>query len=357
MNVSQQIGNWYDSNKRFLPWRETRNPYYIWLSEIILQQTRVNQGFAYYQRFIKRFPKLDDLASASVEDVLIEWQGLGYYSRARNLHKTAQLLSKKFSSRFPEDYALLLELPGIGEYTAGAIASLAFNKPVISIDGNVYRVLARYFGISSAFSTAKGKSDFRTAAEAILDRQNPGRHNQSLIELGALICLPFKPKCDQCPVNVKCYAYNRNQISQFPVRTRKTESTRRYFYYLIIIKKNRILFKQRDTNDIWALLYDFPLIEMKKPVSLATLLKSSEWSTLLNSSEYAVLSISKLYKHALSHQLLHIRFIELQVDESFRYPSAVEVQFENILHYPVPRLIDKYLIDRNIRQFGINLEE
>jgi A/G-specific adenine glycosylase len=343
MNVSQKIGDWYDSNKRFLPWRETRNPYHIWLSEIILQQTRVNQGFAYYEKFIEKYPTLHVLAAAGIENILLLWQGLGYYSRARNLYRTAQIIDQQYNGQIPEEYEELLKLPGIGEYTAAAIASLAFNKPVAAIDGNVYRVLARYFGIESAPDTGKGRNEFSIAAEELLDRNNPGRHNQALIELGALICLPKSPLCDECPLNRSCFALKTNRTDSLPVKKKGVKITNRYFYYLIIQKKKKIFIRQRSENDIWALLYDFPLIEMKRSVSLKVLLKSNEWKEFFGDHKIIVKHISEEIKHMLSHQILHVHFIEMEVEDSFILPSTKEIDRTQISNFPVPRLIDRYL--------------
>lgn len=350
MNVSQKIGAWYNSNKRLLPWRETRNPYLIWISEIILQQTRVNQGFAYYMRFIEKYPTLHDLAVADIENILLLWQGLGYYSRARNLHKTAQIIDQQYNGKIPEEYEELLKLPGIGEYTAAAIASLAYNKPVAAIDSNVYRVLARYIGIESAPETSKGRSDFSIAAEELLDRNDPGRHNQAMIELGALICLPKGPLCNECPLNKSCYALKTNRITDLPVKKKGIKTADRYFYYLVIQKKNKIIIRQRGTYDIWALLYDFPLIEMEKKVSFKTLVRSNKWEEFFGDHIIKVSHISEEIKHVLSHQVLHAWFIELEAGDTFSIPLAKEIEQAAISQYPVPRLIDKYVSERKINK-------
>jgi A/G-specific adenine glycosylase len=346
MIVSQILGSWYDSNKRLLPWRESRNPYYIWLSEIILQQTRVKQGLSYYYRFVENFPTLKDLAAAETDEILLLWQGLGYYTRARNLHKTAKLLIEKYDGNFPEAYKQLLELPGIGEYTGGAIASLAFNIPVISIDGNVQRVLARLFGLSASPHSASGKKLFRNAAESILDTNNPGRHNQAMIELGALVCLSAKPKCSECPINDHCYAYKMNQVELFPRRQKKKQAMNRYFYYMVISKSGKILMRQRDDNDIWARLYDFPLIETDTITSFDHLIGLDEWKKVLGSSLITIKGISPRYKHILSHQILNVWFIEIEVEQFVLLGSIRPIDMEKISQYPVPRLIEKYLDER-----------
>jgi A/G-specific adenine glycosylase len=346
MIVSQSLLKWYRSNKRYLPWRETKNPYYIWLSEIILQQTRVNQGFAYYKRFIEKYPSLNELSNATPEDVLLLWQGLGYYSRARNVHKAARILTEKYSGKFPQTYDKLLALPGIGEYTAGAIASLAFDQPVVAIDGNVHRVLARYVGIDSSIHSSKGKTDFRNAAEELLDRNNPGEHNQAMIELGALICLPVNPKCNECPIIDGCFANKSGRISDLPLKSKKSGMHYRYFFYIVLTLNNKIVLKQRPENDIWALLYDFPLIERSKPIPLKALIKSQEWKAIFRGSEYKILAVSPTYKHVLSHQIIFASFVEVEIMNPVKLNAAIEINMEDISRYPLPRLIDKYFSER-----------
>ncbi len=346
MSVSQKIGVWYDSAKRLLPWREGRDPYQIWLSEIILQQTRVNQGFSYYQRFIEKYPTLDSLINSTQEDILKLWQGLGYYTRARNLYKAARIMNEKFNGEMPTNYDDLLSLPGVGEYTAAAIASLAYNEPVAAIDGNVYRVLARYFGIESAPDSSAGRIDFKVAAAELLDQENPGRHNQAMIELGALVCLSTTPLCNECPVNDSCYAFLTKRVKEFPFKKKKVKMSDRYFYYLVIFKKDKIIIRQRKENDIWALLYDFPLIEIQKKVTEKTLLKHPAWQTMIGNAKVRIRNISKEYKHVLSHQVLHTWFIEIEAGVEFRIPSAIEIETDAISQYPVPRLIERYLSER-----------
>ena len=349
MNVSKQLGKWYEINKRILPWREHLNPYHIWLSEIILQQTRVSQGMSYYLKFIKKFPSIESLASVSVEDVLVHWQGLGYYTRARNLHKAANIIVEKYRGQFPEEYDLIRELPGIGEYTAAAIASLAFNKPYPAIDGNVYRVLARFFGIYSPVNQAKSKSDFYKAAFEIMDAKNPGRHNQAMIELGALICLPKKPKCIECPISEACYAFQKQIVKELPIRQKKLNSVNRYFYYLVIRRNKKFYIKQRKQNDIWALLYEFPLIETHSAIDLTELTSSDMWKGIFQTTNPEIKKISKEYIHKLSHQTLHAWFIKIEIHSPLliNIKQVNETQLED---YPFPRLIDRYLKEERINQ-------
>lgn len=344
MNVSKKLGKWYDNNKRILPWRERLNPYHIWLSEIILQQTRVNQGTSYYLKFIKKFPDIARLAAASVEEVLILWQGLGYYTRARNLHKAARVIVSEYSGHFPEEYDSIRKLPGIGNYTAAAIASLAFNLPYPAIDGNVFRVLSRYFGIYTPINSAKAKTDFLDAAKEILDIKNPGKHNQAMIELGALICLPRNPECLECPISETCFAFQKNKVNELPVKVKSPNTIDRYFYYLIIRIKGKIYIRQRKQNDIWALLYEFPMIEMKHKTELSILVKRKKWKIIFANSEPNVKRISPEYVHKLSHQTLHAWFIEIETDVPLIL-QAVPVAESELENYPLPRLIDRYLKD------------
>jgi A/G-specific adenine glycosylase len=344
MIVSENLGKWYDKNKRILPWRESQNPYYIWISEIILQQTRVLQGMDYYYRFIERFPTIFILSESSVEQVLKIWQGLGYYTRARNLHKTARIVVSKYEGKLPQDYFQLLQLPGIGEYTAGAIMSLAFNQPFPAIDGNVSRVLSRYFGIASPIDSAKTRKEFYQLALETMDIKNPGRHNQAMIELGALICYPRNPNCPACPISNSCYALIENKIGEFPKKKQKISIIHRYLYYMVIRKRDSIFIKQRSENDIWALLYDFPSIERKVPLVFPNdIERQDEWKNIFSDKNCTMSKLSQEMKHQLSHQIIHARFIEIIVDDNFSLNFADEVDNSELEKYPLPRLIDKYL--------------
>lgn len=343
MNVSHSVGKWYDLNKRDLPWREQKNPYNIWISEVILQQTRMNQGLSYYFKFKKRFPTVFDLAEAPIEDVLNVWQGLGYYSRARNMHKTARIIADSYHGEFPSDIHLLKKLPGIGDYSAAAIASLAFDVPAAAIDGNVYRLLARYYGISSSIDTASGKKEFLRAASEILDTENPGRFNQSMIELGALICLPKNPECKECPLNNSCYALKNSEISVLPRKKNKSKQIHRYFYYIVVFQNDCLYLKQRMEKDIWAFLYDFPLIETTKETNINKLISKPEWKILFHKNKVSIANISSEYKHVLSHQIIHAWFIDVHVDAIFSSDAFFSVGFNEIENYPVPRLIEKFL--------------
>ena len=238
MNFSNLLIQWYLHNKRDLPWRKTIDPYRIWLSEIILQQTRVDQGMAYYFKFIYNFPSVFDLAKASEEDVLKLWQGLGYYSRARNLHFSAKYIVNELKGTFPANYYNLIKLKGVGDYTASAIASICYNESTAVVDGNVYRVLARYFGINTPINTSKGIKKFKQLAQELIDSKNPGTYNQAAMELGATVCKPQKPLCNECVFNNSCVALSKNLISNLPVKVNKLKIKQRYFNYLVITTGN-----------------------------------------------------------------------------------------------------------------------
>lgn len=347
MNVSERIGNWYDKNKRTLPWRESGNPYYIWVSEIILQQTRVQQGTNYYHNFIEKFPTIFILSESSVEQVLLIWQGLGYYSRARNMHKAAKIIVADFKGTFPNDFKQLLKLPGVGEYTAGAIMSLAYEKPYPAIDGNVYRVLSRYFGIDKPIDSSVAKRECYQLALEIMDIKRPGRHNQAVIELGALVCIPRNPNCLECPLREDCYAFNNDRIAELPVKNKQRPVTHRYFYYLVVRKSNTVFIKQRNKKDIWALLYDFLQIETRHSLSLPEdLLAEKQWNEIFKYRKVMIRKISAEFVHKLSHQTIHAWFVEVEADKDFTctFDSVIEVQFNQMEKYPFPRLIESYLM-------------
>jgi len=346
MDVSGILGKWFDEHKRDLPWRKTNDPYKIWLSEIILQQTRVNQGIDYYNRFLLKFPTIDDLASTPIGEVLKVWQGLGYYTRARNIHIAANTIVSEYKGMFPADFYSLRKLKGIGDYTAAAISSIAFNQPYPVIDGNAYRVIARLFSIDLTLETAKGKKAFYDIAFKLLDKKNPGRHNQAIMELGATVCLPFNPKCSLCPVVSACTSFVNNSTDRYPLKKRRVIQRDRYFNYLIIRKGDLIYMRQRKEGDIWAHLYEFPLIETEKKMNPENLFQLEAWKEMAGDNDYKVIHISKEYKHQLTHQIIHARFIEIEVSSGFILEQSTEIAYNNITDYPVSRLIDKYLKDQ-----------
>ena len=278
------IHSWYSLNKRDLPWRTTRDPYLIWLSEIIMQQTRIDQGLAYYNRFANEFPTVSDLASASEDQVLKLWQGLGYYSRARNLHFTAKYIKEQYNGIFPNNYKSILSLKGIGEYTAAAIASISFNLEYPAVDGNVYRVLSRYFGISTPIDSGTSKKAFYELAKELIKGNDPGMHNQALMEFGALQCTPKNPDCANCPLNERCYAFLNKKINELPAKQNKTKQRDRYFNYIVFLNKNQTWLQKRTGNDIWKNLYEFPVVETAEKTEIDKLVGEPIFSEITNSA-------------------------------------------------------------------------
>jgi A/G-specific adenine glycosylase len=344
MTFNDELLAWYHKNARDLPWRNTHDPYHIWLSEVILQQTRVEQGIPYYHRFITEFPSLKKLAAASEEKVLRLWQGLGYYSRGRNLLMAAQQMMQRHKG-FPQTYDEIRALKGIGDYTAAAISSFAFNLPHAVVDGNVYRFLSRYFGISTPIDSTLGKKEFKLLAGSLLDKKQPGLFNQAIMEMGALVCRP-KPECSQCPFSQQCVARKKNAVLSYPVKGKSTKVKVRFFYYLLMKSGDQLYIKKRDGKDIWQGLYEFPLIETEKSLKPENLYKMSEWKSMVAESGFEVEHFSKPYIHKLSHQVLHTQFVHLnkrktkktKVDNSWK-----AVHTDNLKKYGMPQLIVKYL--------------
>lgn len=335
----QTIIRWYNKNKRDLPWRHTKDTYKIWISEIILQQTRVNQGLPYYETFVKKFPTVHHLANAKEDVVMKTWQGLGYYSRARNLHHTAKFISKNLKGKFPNEYEEIKKLKGVGDYTAGAIASFAFNKPHPVVDGNVFRVLSRYFGIKTPIDSTEGKKEFTRKAEFLLDKKNPGLFNQSVMEFGALQCVHQNPDCGKCPLKKNCIAFSKRLVDVLPIKSKKGKIRKRYFNYLIVRKAGKFLIRKRTENDIWKNLYDFPMVETKKEM------KNGRLEGWKNGRKKCVAS----YKHLLSHQVIFARFWEVNSSEK-KICQLIGIQNSNMNYIcenqlgtlPFPRIIERY---------------
>lgn len=313
-NFSSLILSWYHQNKRALPWRDTKDPYRIWLSEIILQQTRVAQGLPYYLEFVKEFPTLSDLAAAEEERVLRIWQGLGYYSRARNMHKCARLLVDEHAGIFPGTFEGLLKLPGIGRYTAAAIASFAFNVAVPTIDGNVYRLLSRVYGLEVDISQPTSFKIFFELAEDLIDKKDPGDFNQSMMELGATVCSPRQPNCSACVLKDQCEANALNKQNQLPVKSKKIKKSTRYFNYLIIRLGKNIGMSARAAGDIWQGLNEFYLIETPQPASWETL--ESDLLDQLKEHEMMITVHEESLKHGLTHQTLFSNFFEIEIKDT-----------------------------------------
>ena len=348
-NISKSLINWYSQHKRDLPWRNTKNPYFIWVSEIILQQTRVNRGIDYYYNFIDTLPDIDSLASADIDSVLKVWQGLGYYSRARNMHYTANYIVKNLNGKFPEQFINLKKLKGVGDYTAAAIASFSFNEAVPVVDGNVYRILARLYNIEESTQTSKGKKIFFEKANDLIDKNNPSEFNQAIMEFGSLQCTPTNPDCEKCHLKEICIAYNNHIIDQLPVKKQKVKVRNRYFNYLHIIYKDHIFLEQRSQNDIWKLLYQLPLIETKSKISIEELLNHNSWKNIFGKLKLEINTHTIEMKHILSHQKIYAKFYKIKVDTLNNYiqNNYIQVPINEIEEYSIPRLIDSYLTDVN----------
>ena len=353
MNFSRIIIRWYNKNKRDLPWRHTNDPYQIWLSEIILQQTRVQQGLPYYETFVKKFPTIHHLANAKEDVVLKTWQGLGYYSRARNLHKTAKYISKKLKGKFPNKYDEILKLKGIGEYTAAAITSFAFNQPRPVVDGNVFRVLSRCFGINTPIDSTKGKQEFLEKAQLLFNKKYPGLFNQAIMEFGALQCVPKNPDCKKCPLNKWCKALEDNTITSLPVKSKRGIIRTRYFNYFIIQKKAKFLIKKRTDNDIWKNLYDFPLIESEKEISEKSFSQLFTKDILLSSGRVPLKTDLFKIKHILSHQVIFAKFWNIEYStysmlfgNSKKSSNFIYVSKNQINRYAFPRLITRFFNEK-----------
>ena len=346
MNFSNILLKWYTFNKRELPWRNTNNPYFIWLSEIILQQTRVEQGLPYYLKFIKLFPTISDLANAKEDKVLKLWQGLGYYSRARNLHYSAKYIVKYYDGKFPKQYQNILNLKGVGTYTAAAIASFSFGLAYAVVDGNVIRVLSRFFGIQIPFDTALGKKKYQQMAQDLLSKNYPAQNNQAIMDFGAIQCTPKQPICSSCPFICNCVAYNTNTIKELPVKLKKSKIKNRHLNYLVIQNRNATLLGKRNKG-VWVGLYEFPCIEYQTRKSEKKVLLSDEWFVFFKNVNYKIELVSNEFVHKLTHQNIYAKFWILSV-EDYKLKNYSFVKNLEIKNYPVSRLIDKFLKEYNI---------
>ena len=345
---TQELLSWYNQHRRDLPWRDTKDPYRIWLSEIILQQTRVAQGLPYYRRFLEAYPALQNLAEAPLQEVLRLWQGLGYYSRARNLHRCARTIVNDFGGQFPKEYGQLLTLPGIGDYTASAIASFAFGQREPVVDGNVFRVISRVFGIESDIAKPATRRQFKELGRQLISEEHPDKFNQAIMEFGALQCTPRQPACHLCPFHASCYAYQNKIVHQLPRKSKRTTTRSRYFNYYLVRYQDRILMKERTTKDIWQGLFDFLLLESGQHQSPLNGLETCMPDASLM-HETAVMEPSDTYRHKLTHQDIYARFTEVKLQNAAQLKSWMEAfeleefHLQEIAQLPKPILIDKYL--------------
>ena len=345
--------DWYIENHRPLPWRETRDPYRIWLSEVILQQTRVAQGLEYYLRFVERFPTAVDLAGADEDEVLKLWQGLGYYSRARNLHAAARQVAERHGGVFPTDYAAVRALRGVGDYTAAAIVSFSTDAPYAVVDGNVYRVASRLLDIDTPIDTTAGRKEFAAAAQRLLEEfletvgrkgEGAGRYNQAVMELGALVCTPRSPQCEACPLGATCLARRNGTVAERPVKQGRTVQTPRWFNYLHLVdRQGRTVVCRREGNDIWRGLYEFPLVETAEACDFDRLAAEEAFGRLLGGQPFRLTDTVRMPRHQLSHQAIHALFHRLEVEELPAAEGCIAVDAEALGDYAVSRLTDRYL--------------
>lgn len=341
---TQKLFRWYSLNKRNLPWLGSNNPYLVWLSEIILQQTRVEQGMAYYLKFCKKYPTVKKFALAKEDEVLKMWEGLGYYSRARNMISTAKQIENELNGVFPDSYEGLIQLKGIGKYTAHAILSYAYNKPFAVVDGNVLRTLSRYYAISEPIDTPTGKSLIQQKADKLLDKENPAVFNQAMMDFGSLVCKPKNPDCANCPLSTNCKANQQGQPTLYPIKSKKINRQTRYFNFIILHDNKSVIIIQRNTNDIWKGLYQFPLIITEKPCDSKTLSDMKAFLNLGIINPKTVIE-TNVFTQQLTHQKLICKFFiyELKSLKKLTIENAIKIDFNNLNKYAFPGVIRTFL--------------
>ena len=348
---TQLLLKWNKTQSRPMPWKGEKNPYLIWLSEIILQQTRVEQGLPYFERFKSTFPTVHHLANAPEDKVMKLWEGLGYYSRARNLHATAKRISQELKGVFPSTYADILTLKGVGPYTAAAIASFAFDLPHAVVDGNVYRVLSRFYNNNEPIDTTKGKVAFTELAQTLLDAKAPGVYNQAIMDFGATVCVPKSPDCPSCPMSKSCQAFAKNTVDQLPVKSKKLVRKKRFFNYLVLKdEKENTVINKRQEKDIWRNLYEFPMIETTDMATLEELQNTSSWKNWLPGSVGNIMP-SKPFSQALTHRQIIAVFWEISVKNVKQFPiheAFLPMPWQELKDFAFPKIIDCYIKDNSL---------
>ncbi|MEN6363214.1 MAG: A/G-specific adenine glycosylase [Bacteroidales bacterium] len=340
--ISSLLSEWYEINKRDLPWRNITDPYKIWLSEIILQQTRVEQGLPYFQSITNCFPAVENMAEAPLDDLLKLWQGLGYYSRARNMHEAAKQVMNEFDGKFPSNYEDLLKLKGVGEYTASAVASIAYKQPKAVVDGNVFRVISRLFDIDTPINTTEGKKVFTRMAEELLDRKHPDNHNQAMMDFGATLCTPTNPNCMNCPLSGHCIAYATGKTQNLPVKLANAKKQNRYFHYLFFTDGTCTYIQQRTKKDIWQQLWEFPLIESDREERIETLLKRKDVSAWTDG--HGTIGTPVNLKHILTHRVIFAKFIPVHIENMGNIPVFwKKIKINELNHYAVSRLMELFI--------------
>jgi len=350
---TKHLSEWFAESHRPLPWKDTKDAYLIWLSEIILQQTRVEQGLPYFERFREKYPTVRDLANAPEDEVMRMWEGLGYYSRARNLHFTAKHIADDLEGKFPDTHAGILALKGVGDYTAAAIGSFAYDLPHAVVDGNVYRVLSRYFGEETPIDTTQGKKLFAALADELLDKKNPAQYNQAIMDFGATHCKPKQPLCAACLMKNDCVAFAENMVGLLPIKSKKLKKVSRYFHYLVLNEGEYVWLRKRGAGDIWQNLYDFPLVEKEKTLSLSELEQTDEWLSFFPKKNIHIKKVSRPFGQTLTHRKIIAVFVELDVDENFEgekhgFVQVARMDFDN---YAFPRILNDYLKDEVLELF------
>lgn len=347
MDFNRKITDWYRENRRDLPWRSTRNAYNIWISEIILQQTRVSQGLDYYYRFTETFPDVETLAKASENQVLAVWKGLGYYSRARNMHHTAKMVVNQYDGIFPSSFTELLKLKGIGEYTAAAIASICAGEPVPVVDGNVVRIFSRIFGFDAPVGSSRIFKEVKEKSSEFITNQDPGTYNQAVMEFGALFCKPKSPDCCNCIFTKDCFAFKQNKVDELPVSKPEIKKRTRWFNYLVIQTPEGLIMKKRDAGDIWTGLWEFPLFEAGKLMDEKEVIQLAVDNNMLGPGTN-VSKFKKDYRHILTHQTIYARFFIADVKNSVDQPAVSEgIKFDKdqIRETAISRLMEKFICD------------
>ncbi len=346
LEFSKNLRDWYRNNGRKLPWRETTDPYKIWLSEIILQQTRVDQGLPYYNNFVESFPTIGDFANAPLDKILRLWQGLGYYSRARNMHTAAVQVMQQFNGSFPADFESLKKLKGVGEYTAAAIASFAFHLPHPVVDGNVFRFLSRLSGCHVPIDSSPGKKVFLEMAGELFDPKHAAEHNQAMMEMGATICKPKNPKCDECPFQMACHAFIYNEIDRLPVKEKKSKVRTRYFHYFFFTLGSETYINQRKEKDIWEGLYEFPLVESdKEDVDIQYV----QLPFGLSFAGNVIVGSPSRFRHLLSHQELIVHFWKIKLNNKLQPQGELQrIPMHRLQEFAFPQLIVKFLQNEDL---------
>ena len=352
---TKQLLKWAKTIDRPMPWKGEKNPYFIWLSEIILQQTRVEQGLPYFLKFKEKYPTVHDLANAPEDEVMKLWEGLGYYSRARNLHFTAKNISENLNGEFPKTLDEILKLKGVGVYTAAAIASFAYDLPHAVVDGNVYRVLSRYFGIETPIDSTEGKKEFAALANVLLEKKKAAIYNQAIMDFGATQCTPKLTDCKKCFLKKNCQAFQKGKVADLPVKSKKIKKKTRYFNYLVLNEGKNVWVQKRIQKDIWQNLYEFPLIETEALLKNDVLSKNEIWQDLILDFDYEIKHISTPFRQQLTHRTIIATFLEIDLPANFsiKKNTYIKVDRKNLSKFAFPKIIDLYLKDNSLNLYSM----